>query len=130
MCRLLTVQILAVGKEKFHTEDFVFVANEESVKRQKSAEPAANGAAIRRERTEWVAKILEIRALNEQHVYARVFWMYWPDELPQGTHVGRKPIRAGRQPYHGKHELIASNHSRFLSWTTALKVNEERLGDC
>lgn len=107
-----------MGKEKFHTDDFVFVANEESVKRQKTNEAtgAANGDVnTRKDRTDWVAKILEIRAQNEQHVYARVYWMYWPDELPAGTQVGRKTIRGGRQPYHGQHELIASNHSRSIS---------------
>jgi len=36
--------------------------------------------------------------------------MYWPDELPAGTTDGRKYVQ-GRQPYHGAHELIASNHS-------------------
>ncbi len=59
---------------------------------------------------DWVARILEIRASDEHHVYARVYWMYWPDELPQGTHDGRKTIQ-GRQPYHGLNELVASNHS-------------------
>lgn len=103
----------AVGKEKFHADDFVFVANEDSVKRQKTSDPGANGATTttRRANSDWVARILEIRALDEQHVYARVFWMYWPDELPAGTHLGGKTLRGGRQPYHGKHELIASNHS-------------------
>lgn len=60
---------------------------------------------------DWVARILEIRASDEHHVYARVYWMYWPDELPQGTHDGRKTIQ-GRQPYHGLNELVASNHSK------------------
>lgn len=58
----------------------------------------------------WVARILEVRASDEHHVYARVYWMYWPEELPLGTLDGKKQI-AGRQPYHGQHELIASNHS-------------------
>jgi hypothetical protein len=44
-------------------------------------------------------------------VYARVYWMYWPEELPPGTHDGKKIVQ-GRQPYHGMHELIASNHSK------------------
>jgi len=59
----------------------------------------------------WVARILEIRASDEHHVYARVYWMYWPDELPQRTHAGKKAVR-GRQPYHGMNELVASNHSK------------------
>jgi hypothetical protein len=60
---------------------------------------------------DWVARILEIRASDEHHVYARVYWMYWPDELPQGTQDGKKVIQ-GRQPYHGMNELVASNHSK------------------
>jgi hypothetical protein len=97
-----------VGKEKFHTDDYVYVANEESVKRQRMAD----GTVPPRPLTDhWVARILEIRALDGQNVFARVFWMYWPDELPAGTIGGRKSVK-GRQPYHGEHELIASNHSQ------------------
>jgi hypothetical protein len=97
-----------VGKEKFHTDDYVYVANEESVKRQRMAD----GAVPPRPLTDhWVARILEIGALDGQNVFARVFWMYWPDELPAGTIGSRKSVK-GRQPYHGEHELIASNHSQ------------------
>jgi hypothetical protein len=60
----------------------------------------------------WIAYILEIRAVDENRVFARVYWMYWPDELPPGTFNGKKSIR-GRQPYHGRNELIASNHSKW-----------------
>ena len=49
-----------------------------------------------------MAKILEIRAEDAEKVYARVAWMYRPEELPNG-----------RQRYHGKHELIASNLSEL-----------------
>ena len=35
----------------------------------------------------WVAKVLEIRALDSQHVYLRVFWLYWPSELPGGRMI-------------------------------------------
>lgn len=97
-----------VGKEKFHTDDYVYVANEESVKRQRTADGTV---PPRRLTDDWVARIVEIRALNEQNVFARVFWMYWPDELPAGTIDGRKTVK-GRQSYHGEHELIASNHSQ------------------
>ncbi len=97
-----------VGKEKFHTDDYVYVANEESVKRQRSADGTA---PPKRLTDDWVARIVEIRALNEQNVFARVFWMYWPDELPPGTIDGRRTVK-GRQPHHGEHELIASNHSQ------------------
>jgi hypothetical protein len=46
----------------------------------------------------WVAKVLEVRAGDERHVFLRVFWMYRPEDLS-----------TGRQPYHGENELIASN---------------------
>jgi hypothetical protein len=46
----------------------------------------------------WVAKVLEVRATDTSHVYLRVFWLYWPDELPNG-----------RQKYHGANELVMSN---------------------
>ncbi|RYP02620.1 hypothetical protein DL764_005702 [Monosporascus ibericus] len=64
--------------------------------------------------SDWVAKILEIRASDENHVYVRVYWMYWPDELPSGTREGRRTIQ-GRQSYHGQDELIASNHMDIIS---------------
>lgn len=47
----------------------------------------------------WVGLISDFRAENQEKVYARVFWLYWPEELPMG-----------RQPYHGKRELVLSNH--------------------
>lgn len=61
----------------------------------------------------WVAKILEIRAADEHHVYARIYWMYSPDELPPNTRYGEESIE-GRQTYHGENELIASNHSMYM----------------
>lgn len=79
-----------VNDVKYFKEKFIFVANESTI--------------------DWVARILEIRARDEHHVYARVYWMYWPDELPLGTRDGKKSV-CGRQPYHGENELIASNHS-------------------
>lgn len=47
----------------------------------------------------WVGLISEIRAENSESVYIRVFWLYWPEELPMG-----------RQEYHGDRELVLSNH--------------------
>ncbi|VTT62013.1 unnamed protein product [Fusarium fujikuroi] len=58
---------------------------------------------------DWVARILEIRASDKCHVYARIYWMYRPEELPLGTADGGKKVQ-GRQPYHGVNELIATNH--------------------
>jgi hypothetical protein len=47
----------------------------------------------------WVGLIAEFRAESPEKVYLRVFWLYWPEELP-----------GGRQSYHGKKELVLSNH--------------------
>jgi hypothetical protein len=96
-------------KTRYHIGNYVYVANEESVKRQRAAD---NSPPAQRLTDHWVARILEIRALDRENVFARIFWMYWPDELPAGTTDGRKSVK-GRQPYHGEHELVASNHSQF-----------------
>ena len=50
---------------------------------------------------------MEIRANDAEHVYLRVLWYYWPDELP-----------GGRRYYHGKDELVASNHMEIIHATT------------
>jgi hypothetical protein len=84
---------------------YIYVANPDTVERQKSA-------GARNPTEEWVAQILEIRAVDEQHVFVRVAWLYWPQEIPRRT-LDRGKFVQGRQPYHGTHELIASNHSKL-----------------
>ncbi|KAI9698395.1 MAG: hypothetical protein M1836_003975 [Candelina mexicana] len=88
-----------VGTETFGVNDYILVNHS----------PIAAGTVIDTtdERQYWIAKVLEVRALDQQHVYLRVFWLYWPDELP-----------GGRQKYHGKHELIASNHMEIIDAMT------------
>ncbi|EPS38407.1 hypothetical protein H072_7852 [Dactylellina haptotyla CBS 200.50] len=49
------------------------------------------------------ARVLEIRASDPSHVYLRVAWFYWPDELPMG-----------RKEYHGLDEIIESNHPDII----------------
>ncbi|KAK6533179.1 hypothetical protein TWF281_007331 [Arthrobotrys megalospora] len=61
------------------------------------------------QRKEWIAKILEIKAIDPAHVYARIAWFYWPEDLPMG-----------RQEYHGRNEAIESNHPGIID---ALTVN-------
>lgn len=102
---------------KYYSEGFVFVANESTIEQQKAAPGAINAGPAKKKDTDWVARILEIRASDEHHVYARIYWMYSPDELPAGTIDGKKSVQ-GRQPYHGHNELIASNHSKFdqVNW--------------
>lgn len=94
---------------KYFAENFIYVANDMSIKKR---DPKQDPPTLQRRETEWVARILEIRAKDEHHVFARVYWMYWPDELPAKTR-DRKRIVEGRQPYHGQGELVASNHSEF-----------------
>ncbi|KAF5707238.1 hypothetical protein FMUND_11211 [Fusarium mundagurra] len=97
---------------KYYSEGFVYVANESTVEHQKATNDDKGG--YKKSNDEWVARILEIRASDEHHVYARVYWMYWPDELPPGT-IDRKKTVQGRQPYHGTNELIASNHMDIIN---------------
>ena len=94
-------------------EGFIYVANESTIERQKAIANKDQVTPRKKSDDDWVARILEIRASDEHHVYARVYWMYWPDELPHGTLDGKKMVQ-GRQPYHGANELIASNHSKYL----------------
>lgn len=56
--------------------------------------------------TGWLAKVLEVRAMDPAHVYLRVFWMYRPEDLP-----------GGRRPYHGQNEVIASNDMQIIDAT-------------
>lgn len=59
-------------------------------------------------RNYWIGSIQEIRASSNRAVYLRIFWMYWPRELPQYC----TGVAEGRLPCHGASELIASNHSK------------------
>ncbi|KAI1402371.1 hypothetical protein F4819DRAFT_282436 [Hypoxylon fuscum] len=109
---------------KYWSEGFIFVANSSTIERQKN--PGEVVQPRKKSDDDWVARILEIRASDEHHVYARVYWMYWPDELPPGTQDGKKLIQ-GRQWYHGANELIASNHMdviNVVSVTAAATVNQ------
>ena len=58
---------------------------------------------------QWKAKVLEVRALDTEHVYIRVAWLNRPEDL--GT---------GRKPYHGKNELIPTNEMDVID---AMAVN-------
>ncbi|KEY72676.1 hypothetical protein S7711_10231 [Stachybotrys chartarum IBT 7711] len=103
-----------VNDTKYQIEDFVHVANDATIERQKAAANIEVADRFRKAEDDWVARILEIRAADEHHVYARVIWMYSPDELPKGTIDGKRFVE-GRQPYHGQTELIASNHMDIIN---------------
>lgn len=89
---------LIVADEDYSKADFVFVRP-----------PGLKRTSKAQEREFWVARILEVRAIDAQHVYALCAWLYWPEQL-QRAHVGREAPENGRRAYHGKHELMASNH--------------------
>lgn len=90
--------ILVVEDEKFKKGMCVFV-------RPPGLRPDAEG----KERDFWVASIVEIKARDPTRVYALVAWFYWADQLEGAYVVGEEP-RDGRRGYHGKDELLASNH--------------------
>lgn len=92
-----------MNQAKYFSEGFINVANDATVGVKDPAEKPEK---------EWIARILEIRASDEHHVYARIYWMYSPDELPLGARDANNQLVSGRQPYHGQNELIASNHSK------------------
>ncbi|CAJ2500905.1 Uu.00g037580.m01.CDS01 [Anthostomella pinea] len=109
---------------KYWSEGFIFVANNSTIERQKN--PGEPVQPRKKSDDDWVARILEIRASDEHHVYARVYWMYWPDELPPGSQDGKRFVQ-GRQSYHGQNELIASNHMdviNVVSVTASATVNQ------
>ncbi|ETS87809.1 hypothetical protein PFICI_01637 [Pestalotiopsis fici W106-1] len=97
---------------KYFAEGFIFVANRSTIDQPRN--PGQIVKNMDKSQEEWVARILEIRAKDEHHVYARVYWMYWPDELPERSRYNGKHVK-GRQPYHGLHELIASNHMDIIN---------------
>lgn len=85
--------------EQFAVHDFVFVNHSGAPLEQGTQAPRRDERDERDEKSYWVARVLEIAAIDARHVYLRVFWAYWPDELP-----------GGRRPYHGANELVVSNH--------------------
>ncbi|KND90275.1 hypothetical protein TOPH_05085 [Tolypocladium ophioglossoides CBS 100239] len=99
---------------KYFTDDYVYIANDATIERQKATNKDPERQGLLQSTDYWVAKILEVRALDEHHVYARVYWMYSPDELPPNTLDGKRLV-SGRQPYHGQNELIASNHMDVIN---------------
>ncbi|KJX93211.1 ebs-bah-phd domain-containing protein [Zymoseptoria brevis] len=58
---------------------------------------------------QWKAKVLEVRALDSEHVFIRVAWLNRPEDLP-----------TGRKSYHGKNELIPTNQMDVID---AMAVN-------
>ncbi|KAJ6438059.1 hypothetical protein O9K51_09481 [Purpureocillium lavendulum] len=98
---------------KYRKEDFVYIANSATVERQ-NAVKVDPGQAVRPQPADhWVAKILEIRAADEHHVYARIYWMYSPNDLPPDT-VASGKLASEQQTQHNQQELVASNHKHLV----------------
>lgn len=55
------------------------------------------------------AKVLEVRALDPEHVYIRLSWLDRPEDL-----------EGGRKDYHGKNELVPTNQMDIID---AMAVN-------
>lgn len=87
-----------VGQKSFRVGDYVYIYHGDQL-HGAQLDPALTA--------NWVALVLEVRAADSYHVYLRLFWMYWPDELP-----------GGRENYHGAYELIASNHMEIVDAMT------------
>ncbi|KJZ68668.1 hypothetical protein HIM_11940 [Hirsutella minnesotensis 3608] len=100
---------------KYYTGDFVLIANDKTVKRQEAANDDLRDENNPDLADYWVAKILEIRALDESHVYARVYWMYSPDELPENIFVNEQLKSGCSAPSYRHNELIASNHMDIIN---------------
>ncbi|KAH6980616.1 hypothetical protein BKA56DRAFT_632396 [Ilyonectria sp. MPI-CAGE-AT-0026] len=94
-----------LNEVKYYTDSFVYVAND-------SVSLAKDGL-IKKLDNYWVAWILEIRAADEHHVYARVYWIYLPDELPAGTVCDKNKLQ-GCQLYYGHNELVVSNYMDII----------------
>jgi hypothetical protein len=92
-----------VTSERFEIDDTIFVNSQEqpedSVKEEEAPKIIEDT-----DNTLWVAVINEIRAQNAWNVWVRIEWFYRPDELP-----------GGRQPYHGRREVIKSPIQDIIS---------------
>lgn len=72
-----------------------------------------------RKQNMWVARIAQVKANAASKVFVRLFWLYWPEELPASP--GHK---AGRLPHHGAREVVLSNHSDIIDATSISSMAE------
>jgi len=92
---------------EFHQGNFIFVNRAERPPEPPS-EDATDDELIEWQRKHmWVGRIQQVKAAKADEVLVRVFWLYWPEELP-----------SGRAPYHGKHEMVLSNHADIIDATS------------
>jgi hypothetical protein len=81
-----------VGSESIATGDFILVSHS-----------ITEGPAFH-SLSDWKARVLEVRALDEEHVYVRVSWLNRPEDL-----------EGGRQDCHGKDELVPTNQMDVIN---------------
>ncbi|KAK3117395.1 hypothetical protein LTR53_001309 [Teratosphaeriaceae sp. CCFEE 6253] len=96
------------GYKKFTVGDESIGVGECILVKHQDADDAAAAAANRVDlAAQWKAKVLEVRALDPEHVYIRVAWLNRPEDL-----------ESGRKPYHGANELIPTNHLDIIDAMT------------
>lgn len=94
-----------MSNERFELHDTIFVNSQEQPEDATKEEDEAVAKTIDdTDNTLWVANVVEVRAQNAWNVWVRIEWFYRPDELP-----------GGRQPYHGKKEVIKSPVQDIIS---------------
>jgi hypothetical protein len=75
------LQMYTVGEEKFSLGSVVYI-NRHSPAPPAPSPGSSEATILEYDRAYlWVAKVLEVRAKDDQHVYLRLFWLYWPDEV-------------------------------------------------
>jgi len=95
---LIRLACSSVVDQTFTTGQIIYV-NRKIPAPQPPPEGAADDDLLRYDKENmWVGMIAQAKAESDKAVFLRVFWLYWPEELPMG-----------RQPYHGQRELIMSN---------------------
>lgn len=87
-----------VGSESIAVGEYILVKHDDGTDDQKIDVDA-----------QWKAKVLEVRALDPEHVYIRVAWLNRPEDL-----------ESGRKDYHGRNELIPTNQLDIID---AMTVN-------
>jgi BAH domain len=94
----------SVSNERFELNDTIFVNSLEHPEEDNKEDDDVPKTIDETDNSLWVAQVVEVRAQNAWNVFARIEWFYRPDELP-----------LGRQPYHGKREVIKSAVQDIIS---------------
>ncbi|KAF2164080.1 hypothetical protein M409DRAFT_68019 [Zasmidium cellare ATCC 36951] len=97
---LKTYKKFTVASESIATGDCILVGHSDG------GEDADTGVDLA---DQWKAVVLEVRALDSEHVYLRVGWLNRPEDLD-----------SGRKDYHGENELIPTNQMDVID---AMTVN-------